>query len=897
MSFLKKINFLRSRNDRLLSDYYKTLNAINALESSYLSLSDEELKAKFAELKARTEPLGKAFKKGELQQDPSKDKDIIAHCFAITREASKRVLAMRHFDVQIIGGLVLNDGRIAEMKTGEGKTLVATLPAVLNAICAKSVHIVTANDYLVKRDKIWMSKLYEFLGLSVGFVNSETDLEERDLIYISDVIYATNNEIGFDYLRDNMKQHETSLIRRGFDFAIVDEVDSILIDEARTPLIISGPVDVSTDFYRISDKIVKELSDDCFEIDEKGKRIHLTEKGYDDVEAGLKKYGLTNASEFVYGGVANHDLNYDTNPEFLHKASKITNCIEQCLKANKIFKDNVDYIVRDGKVMIVDEFTGRIMDGRRYSEGLHQALEAKHSCPIQQESQTLASVSFQNLFRLYSKLAGMTGTAKTEEDEFISIYGLSVVSIPTNKKVQRVDSDDLVFASEDEKFNAIAKKVQELYQKGQPVLVGTVSIAKSEKLSKLFDTLGIKHVVLNAKYHEKEADIISQAGRLKAVTIATNMAGRGTDIVLGGSIEAKLHDLKQKGKNDEVVKLEQEHAEECAKVKELGGLFIIGSERHESRRIDDQLRGRAGRQGDVGYSQFYLCLEDDLLRIFGGEFIKGLLTKLGLKKDEVINHPMLNVVIKKAQAKVENHNFEIRKNLLKYDDITNEQRNIFYSLRSAFLRDTTQCLASVQSYANDYLATLGKQAKEAAGQGLSYEHYIKDFASFVPVMHLFSQSEIEKFKTLSADDFFAITEQKINSAFEDFAKICGDIEAFRNFEQKSKDALFAGYQIKLEGTEEQKTKLHMVFELFNGLNFIVLHHLDAGWKEHLHATDSLRSGINLRSYAQKDPLNEYKMESFMMFEVMFERFKRQSILSCIAYIKDSVDEINKVKNL
>ncbi len=890
MSILSKINLFKSRNERLLKGYKVLLAKINALGSKYENLTDEELKSQLLSLKQKAIRI----KNETIKKDPAKDHEIITNCFAITREASKRVLGMRHFDVQMIGGLVLNDGRIAEMKTGEGKTLVATLPAVLNAICQNSVHVVTANDYLVKRDNAWMGRLYEFLGLSVGFINSEVPLEDRDAIYIKDIVYATNNEIGFDYLRDNMKNHETGLIRKGFNFAIVDEVDSILIDEARTPLIISGPVDVSMDLYKVCDKIVKSLNDDCYEIDEKSKRIHLTEKGYDAVEAELKKHKLTNEKEFIYGGVTNHDLSYDTDPEFLHKASKMTNCIEQSLKANKLFKENVDYLVKDDKVLIVDEFTGRIMDGRRYSEGLHQAIEAKHNCSIQQESQTLASVSFQNLFRLYSKLSGMTGTAKTEEDEFISIYGLDVVSIPTNKSLQRIDNDDLVFASEEEKFNAIAKKVKELHEKGQPVLVGTVSIAKSEKLSKAFTEAKIKHVVLNAKHHEKEAEIISQAGRYQAVTIATNMAGRGTDIVLGGSIETKISELKESGKADEAEKLILSQKEECEKVKSLGGLFIIGSERHESRRIDDQLRGRAGRQGDIGQSQFYLSLEDDLLRIFGGDFIKGLLSKLGLKKDEVINHSMLNVVIKRAQAKVENHNFEIRKNLLKYDDIINEQRNIFYSLRSAFLKDSTQAITTIEAYCKEQIETSREQMQLLTNEGATYDTYIKSCVTFVPILHIYNESELDKFKLLSATDFFALTEQRLLCIIDDFKEFCGNIEGFRRFESQTKDALFKGLQVQVEGTDEQKTKVLKVLEALTGLNFVLLHHLDLGWKEHLHAIDSLRNGINLRSYAQKDPLNEYKMESFMYFESMFERFKKQSLISSIAFMKDLLNDHKKL---
>jgi len=865
-------SFLKSRNERLLKKYHKLLIQVNEKKVQFATLTDGDLQLAFSNLRPQLKDLNIEGKINTLHKNYQ---HLLTTCFAIVREASKRVMRMRHFDVQIIGGLILNDGKIAEMKTGEGKTLVATLPAVFNAGCGLPVHVITANDYLCHRDFQIMSPLYKFLGLEVGCISSATPIFLRSNEYSKNIIYATNNEIGFDYLRDNMRDNLTVFLKRGFCYCIVDEIDSILIDEARTPLIISGPLDIPIEIYKTSDKVAKQITAEMVDIDEKTKQIHLKDEGYDKIETLLRQYGLTKEGEFVYGShysnVGGGVVKTNHDPDFFSRAAKIMNCVEQALKANKIFKENVDYILKGNKVQIVDEFTGRIMEGRRYSEGLHQAIEAKHGVPILQESQTLASTSYQNLFRLYKKLSGMTGTAKTEEDEFIGIYNLEVISVPTNKPLTRKDEDDLVYASEEEKLDAIANKVKELYEKGQPVLVGTVSIDKSEKLSKLFEKSGIIHKVLNAKHHAQEAEIISQAGSYRAVTIATNMAGRGTDIILGGNVDHKIAILTKEGKTAEAEKLLSQQQENNKKVKECGGLFILGSERHESRRIDNQLRGRAGRQGDVGVSQFYLSLEDDLLRIFGGDRIKAILTKVGLKKGEVINHSFLNTVIKKAQQKVENYNFDIRKNLIKYDDVINEQRIIFYNLRKKVVQNIAVCCKLLEKYFTENIELINLRLKNGDFENSSP---FEAFSVFLPT-DIILGSVKEGVDKLLQDEIVSLVSKKATEVLEAFFKQSQlDIAIVKIPDNENHDTY----------NEIEDSMSFKAIEQAQKIRSIFLHIFDENWKDHLHAIDNIRSSISLRSYAQKDPLNEYKIEAYNSFEQMLFRCKNLSILSCFANI-------------
>jgi preprotein translocase subunit SecA len=648
-------------NDRALKRYQSRVPAINALESRMQALSDEALAGQTALFRER-------LAKGEALDA------LLPEAFATVREASHRVLGLRHFDVQMIGGMVLHEGKIAEMKTGEGKTLVATLPVYLNALPAKGVHVVTVNDYLAQRDAEWMGRIYRFLGLSVGVIMHGLTDDQRQAAYACDVTYGTNNEYGFDYLRDNMKYRLEDMVQRDFAYAIVDEVDSILVDEARTPLIISGPTDDTSDLYRRTDEVMKELVKDkeTFEKDEKQRAVSLTELGGERVEELLRQFGLLTEGNM-----------YDTeNVSLVHH-------VNQALRAHTLFTRDVEYIVRQDKIIIIDEFTGRMMEGRRYSDGLHQALEAKEHVTVQPENQTLASITFQNYFRLYPKLAGMTGTAATEADELAEIYKLDVVEIPTNVPVARLDQDDEVYRNAEEKYEAVAKLIEEARGRGQPCLVGTTSIEKSELISTLLKKKNIPHQVLNARYHEQEATIISQAGRAGAVTIATNMAGRGTDIQLGGNLEmlARQEADASEGPEFETALARHKTEVDAARpiVREAGGLFVIGTERHESRRIDNQLRGRSGRQGDPGASRFFLSLEDDLMRIFGSDRMGGMLQKLGLKEGEAIVHPWINKALERAQKKVEARNFDIRKNLLKYDDVMNDQRREVYAQRRAFM--------------------------------------------------------------------------------------------------------------------------------------------------------------------------------------------------------------------
>jgi len=799
-----------TKNERELKRYFKIVEEINALEPRISKLSDEELKEKTDEFKER-------LTKGETLDD------ILTEAFATVREAAKRTLGMRHFDVQIVGGIVLHEGKIAEMKTGEGKTLVATLAAYLNALEGKGVHLVTVNDYLARRDVQWMGPVYNFLGLSVGVIQPDTSFlydpnyrvqdKRFDRLrtctkkeaYLADITYGTNNEFGFDYLRDNMRYSIDELCQRELNYAIVDEVDSILIDEARTPLIISGPSEESTDIYYAVNRIIKYLkTDEDFKLDEKLKTVVLTEQGSRKAE---KLLGIDN-------------LYKPSNIQIVHH-------INQAIRAHYFFKKDVDYVVKDGKVIIVDEFTGRILPGRRWSDGLHQAIEAKEGLKIEAENQTLATITFQNYFRMYNKLAGMTGTADTEAAEFAEIYNLEVVVIPTNKPMIRIDYPDAVYKTEKVKYEAVVREIEECYRIGRPVLVGTTSIEKSELISRMLKKKGIPHNVLNAKYHEKEAEIVAQAGRIGAVTIATNMAGRGTDIVLGGNPEFLAREILN-GKTytedefREVLKKAKEICQaEHEKVVSLGGLHIIGTERHESRRIDNQLRGRAGRQGDPGSSRFYLSLEDELLRIFGGERLQSLMQFLKIDDDTPIENKMVSKAIENAQRRVEAHNFDIRKHLLKYDDIMNAQRKEIYSFRKEVLESNS--------------------LKEKVFEFLEIE--IDELVDF----YLSQEDEgVEKLK------------EQINVRF--------DVDV--DLGNKSKDEIKQYLIEKLKEAYEQKEAKIGTILMRDVEKMIFLHVIDTKWKDHLLAIDHIKEGIGLRGYAQKDPLVEYKKEAFELFEEM-----------------------------
>ncbi|MFN4164548.1 MAG: preprotein translocase subunit SecA [Ferrovibrio sp.] len=807
-----------SANDRAVKGYFKTVEAINALEPEIAKLDDAALQAKTAEFRAR------------LEQGTDLD-DLLPEAFAVVREAAKRVLGQRHYDVQLIGGMVLHDGRIAEMKTGEGKTLVATLAVYLNALPGKGVHVVTVNDYLAKRDCEWMGRVYRFLGLSTGVIVHGLTDEERRAAYAADVTYGTNNEYGFDYLRDNMKFRREEMVQRPFTFAIVDEVDSILIDEARTPLIISGPSEDTTDLYVKVNVLIPSLRDSDFEKDEKQRTVSFTEAGTEHIEQLLRDAGLLK-SESLY------DVD---NIAAVHHAN-------QALRAHKLFTRDVDYIVKDGKVIIIDEFTGRMMEGRRYSDGLHQALEAKEGVEVQTENQTLASITFQNYFRMYPKLAGMTGTASTEASEFADIYRLEVIEIPTNLPVARIDSDDEVYRTAREKYEAIVKLIAECSAKGQPVLVGTVSIEKSELLSNFLKQRGIAHNVLNARHHDKEAFIVAQAGRLNAVTIATNMAGRGTDIQLGGNADMRIM-AETQGMDGEVqeklaAQIRAEVEAEKQRVREAGGLYVIGTERHESRRIDNQLRGRSGRQGDPGASKFFLSLEDDLLRIFGSERMDAMLQRLGLQEGEAIIHPWINKALEKAQQKVEARNYEIRKNLLKYDDVMNDQRKVVYEQRIEIMQadDVADTITDMRAEIVDEMVRRHIPEKAYAEQwdaeGLQ-EEVRRVFALDLPITD-WAREE-------------GIADQQIRERLHDIVD--------RRMAEKA--ANFGPETMRMVERS------------------LLLQVLDQTWKEHLHQLDYLRQAIGLRAYAQKDPLNEYKREAFALFEQMLVRVREQvtSILS------------------
>ncbi len=756
-----------------LKRYWEIVKRINELENKIAPLSDEELKHKTVEFKER-------LTKGEP------DSSILPEAFAVVREVAKRTLNMRHFDVQLLGGIVLYNGAIAEMKTGEGKTLVATLPLYLNALHGKGGHLVTVNDYLAKRDSEWMAPIYNFLGLTVGLIQHDSDFAERQKAYAADVTYGTNNEFGFDYLRDHMAVSPDQIVQRELYYAIVDEVDSILIDEARTPLIISGPSEESTEMYYQAAKVARKLEEGKdFEGDEKLKTVTLTPEGVHKVE---KMLHIDNLYDERFVDVVKH--------------------INQALRARMYFQKDVDYIVKDGEVIIVDEFTGRLMFGRRYSDGLHQAIEAKEGLVVKSESQTLATITFQNYFRMYKKLAGMTGTAYTEKEEFKEIYNLDVYVIPTNKPVIRIDRPDVVYKTEDAKFRAIVKKIKELYKKGQPVLVGTRSREKSERLSKMLKKEGIPHNVLNAKYHEKEAMIIKDAGQYKAVTIATNMAGRGVDIKLG------------KG------------------VKELGGLFILGTERHEARRIDNQLRGRSGRQGDPGESQFYLSLEDELLRIFGGDSIKKILSTLRIPDDEPIQHKLLSRQIEAAQKKVEAYNFSIRKNLLDYDNVLDKQREVVYAERDKILKGES---------VHDEIVQMVRDIAEK----IVVSHYNEDLGLSEEDL-----KEIEKAFSQLLNRNVKLDESALDMRKEELVAELQDL-AEKVYEEK--------YRSFGEGLADSIEK------------YILLKTIDENWKDHLYAMDDLKEGVGLRAYGQQDPLIAYQIEGHQLFDEMIERVKEDTV--------------------
>jgi len=818
-SFIAKKIF-GSVNERVIKSLSQDVSAINDLEEKIAALTDLELQNKTQDFRNR------------LKDGASLD-SLLHEAFAVVREASKRVLNMRHFDVQLIGGIILHQGKIPEMRTGEGKTLVSTLACYLNALEGKGVHVVTPNDYLSRRDSAWMGKIHQFLGLSVGCITNEINDDERRAAYACDITYATNNELGFDYLRDNMKYSLEQMVQRGHNFAVVDEVDSILIDEARTPLIISGPTNDNSKLYEEIDRIIPKLEAKDFQLEEKERGVFLTDEGIESVEKILKKSGSIEENSSLYDPI---------HISLVHH-------VNQALKAHKIFKNEIDYIVKDDSIIIIDEFTGRMQEGRRFSDGLHQALEAKEGVKVRNENQTLASITFQNYFRLYKKLSGMTGTASTESVEFEEIYGLKVVEIPTNKKIARVDEEDEIYKNQQGKYDAIIKSIQEAHARKQPVLVGTVSIEKSEYLSKLLKQNKLPHSVLNAKYHEKEAEIIAQAGVSGAITIATNMAGRGTDIMLGGNPDVMI-------KNGAT--LEEIEADKKLVI-EAGGLYVLGTERHESRRIDNQLRGRAGRQGDPGKSKFFLSLEDDLMRIFGSEKLQSLLSTFGLKDDEAIIHPWITKTLAGAQHKIEMRNYEIRKNLLKYDDIANQQRKVMFTLRHEII--------SAQD--------VGNKLKEFRAQ--INQELVEDC---IPKNSYSEQWEIN----LLEKEIFRIYGLKLDLKGEAAKENIAEKEILEFIEQNV-EQLFA-----------QKRELYGAEVLSQIERQIFLITIDSEWKDHLLSLDKLRHGINLRAYAQKDPLIEYKRDAFNLFEEMMLRIEEQ-VVSRVAHAQINLEENNGEINL
>ncbi|KAA2284935.1 preprotein translocase subunit SecA [Arenimonas fontis] len=820
-----------SRNDRLLRQFQKDVARINALEPEMEKLDDAALRGKTDEFRRR------------LREGASLD-SLLPEAFAACREASRRVLGLRHYDVQLIGGMVLHSGRIAEMRTGEGKTLVATLPTYLNALAGKGVHVVTVNDYLAKRDAAWMGKVYEFLGMSVGVVYPGMPHADKKGAYAADITYGTNNEFGFDYLRDNMALAREDRFQRGQFFAIVDEVDSILIDEARTPLIISGPADESPELYvkvnRIVPKLVRQETEDGegdFWVDEKSKQAHLSEQGMERAEELLKQAGIIAPDDSLYSG---------QNLAVVHH-------LNAALRAHAIYQRDVDYIVRDGEVIIVDEFTGRTLPGRRWSDGLHQAVEAKEGVPIQRENQTLASITFQNYFRMYEKLAGMTGTADTEAYEFQTIYGLEVVVIPTHRPMIRKDMPDLVYLGKEAKFNAVIEDIRDCHGRGQPVLVGTTSIETSELLSRKLREAGIPHEVLNAKQHEREAQIVAHAGRPKAVTIATNMAGRGTDIVLGGSLEAELAALGEGASETDRARIKAEWQKRHEEVKALGGLHIIGTERHESRRIDNQLRGRSGRQGDPGSSRFYLSLEDNLMRIFASDWVQKAMRGMGMKEDDVIESALVTKQIANAQRKVEAHNFDIRKNLLEFDDVANDQRKVVYQQRNELL-ESESVHDAIEAIRDDVLTEVVRR--------------------HVPAESIDEQWDLPALERNLVDDFGL--QLDLQGMLRDNEELDADgvLEAVLEAGRK----LYADKEAQLGAEMMRHLEKHLMLNV-----------LDQNWKEHLARMDYLRQGIHLRGYAQKQPKQEYKRESFELFTEMLDKVKFQ-VTSLLARVRIRSEE-------
>ena len=805
-------NVFGSSNDRKLKKFNSQVAAINQLEAEYEKLNDKDLKNKTLEFKSR-------IKSGESLDD------ILVEAFAVVREAGKRTLGQRHFDVQLLGGLVLNQGDISEMKTGEGKTLVATLPVYLNALKESGVHVVTVNDYLAKRDSQWMGQIYNFLGMTVGTITSDLDEEEKRKSYQADITYGTNNEFGFDYLRDNMKYNMDQLVQRGHHFAIVDEVDSILIDEARTPLIISGQVEDKSQLYNKIDKIIPKISLNHIDIDEKSKNVTLTDEGNEFLDELLVKENLMDKDSSIY------DME---NVSLVHH-------VNQALKAHKIFNKDTDYLVKDNQVIIIDEFTGRMMEGRRFSDGLHQALEAKEKVMIQPENRTMASITFQNYFRLYNKLSGMTGTANTESEEFLDIYNLDVISIPPNIKITRKDHDDEIYRTAEEKYSAIIESIIKSNKKGQPVLVGTTSIERSEYLSKLLKNKKIDHSVLNAKYHEQEAEIIAQAGNYGKVTIATNMAGRGTDIQLGGA------DNSDDGR---------------AKTINAGGLYVIGTERHESRRIDNQLRGRSGRQGDAGESKFYLSLEDDLMRIFGSDRLDLILKKLGLEEGESIVHPWINTALERAQKKVESRNFEIRKTLLKFDNVMNDQRKVIFEQRLDLLK---------QENVNETINEMRLEVvNEILNKAIPENSFIDDWDSELmdkEIKRIFNLRPPIKDWLKNAEIDSEQLEVKLNEYFDE--------EYLRKRE---------GFGEKISDSIEKS---------------ILMQIIDQNWTDHLGQLEDLRQIVGIRGYGQRDPLNEYKSESFLLFENLLNKF-REDVTRTLFHIRmvsdEAIEKLNENKN-
>ena len=819
-----------SRNERLVKRMYGIVKTINGLEDSVAGLSDAELRAKTDEFRQR------------LADGASLD-SLLPEAFAAVREAGKRVMGMRHFDVQLIGGMVLHQGKIAEMRTGEGKTLVATLPVYLNALPGKGVHVVTVNDYLARRDAKWMGPLYEALGLSTGVIVAEQNPAEKRAAYAADITYGTNNEYGFDYLRDNMAFSVADRVQRGTHFAVVDEVDSILIDEARTPLIISGPGEGGSDLYTKINVLIPKLTKQeeegqpgDYSVDEKARQVYLTEEGHQHVEQLMEEAGLLTEGGSLYDA-ANISLMHHLNA---------------ALRAHALFKRDVDYIVRDNDVVIVDEFTGRTLPGRRWGEGLHQAVEAKEGVSIQSENQTLASITFQNYFRLYDKLAGMTGTADTEAYEFQQIYGLEVVVIPTHRPMVRQDHGDLVYLTAKEKFDAVVEDIKDCHQRGQPVLVGTTSIETSEYLAQFLDKEKIRHQVLNAKQHEREAQIIVDAGRPGGVTIATNMAGRGTDIVLGGSLEAEISALGEHPDADAVEQVKEDWRQRHEQVLAAGGLHVIGTERHESRRVDNQLRGRSGRQGDPGSSRFYLSLEDNLMRIFASDRVKGLMQKLGMQEGEAIEHPWVTRAIENAQRKVEGHNFDIRKQLLDYDDVANDQRKVIYEQRNDIM-------------ATDDISDTIKTIRVDVINGI--------IDLYVPPQSLEEQWDIAGLEEALEQMGVPLP---VSSWLEDDHDLHEEI-----LRQRILEAVEAAYAEK-EAQTGAEVMRH--FE-----KAVMLQVLDSMWKEHLAAMDYLRQGIGLRGYAQKNPIQEYKREAFELFTQLLNKIKTE-VISILTRVRVRAEE-------